>query len=235
MGDCERRLMVRHRWCCQGVPLLRSQGISQLQRVYVQMLSLVVVVGVLAGCHHGGGDSAHSTSASGSATGAGASQSPDDLPLWEQPELLAKYPVRAKKNPDGSYDYSDPKFENADLCKDLPPHYWEKRGYETKGTNYVHSSTVKDCWIDDSNQDLSKGGTIGTDKRERKHVAGKLFKQYSPGRFDQVVMNMWPLLCTAYIETPIGRIGASYGSEDDKISEAQLCERAREILGKVSK
>ena len=204
-------------------------------RGFVHVVSVVVVVGVLAGCHHGGGDSAHSTSASGSATGAGASRSPDGLPLWEQPELLAKYPVRAKKNPDGSYDYSDPHFENADLCKDLPPHYWEKRGYSVLGPSYFDSVPVKDCLVDAGNKDLSKGVIIGTDKKQRKDVIGRLFKQYRPGRFDKVIMNTFPRTCVAYLETAIGRIGFAYGDDDEQVTEQMLCQKARENLKKVGK
>ena len=200
----------------------------------VRVLSLVVVVGVLAGCHHGG-EGVKDVSTSGSATGARASQSPDDLPLWEQPELLAKYPVRAKKNPDGSYDYSDPKFENADLCKDLPPHYWEKRGYRIEGSKNIESATLKDCWLSDHARDLSKAISIGTDKNEKRKVGGSLFKQYHPGRFDKIIKGYSPTGCIAFIETPIGRIGFGYMDDEEKMSEAQLCEKARENLKKVSK
>ena len=156
-------------------------------------------------------------------------------PLWEQPELLAKYPVRAKKNPDGSYDYSDPHFENADLCKDLPPHYWEKRGYSVLGPSYFDSVPVKDCLVDAGNKDLSKGVIIGTDKKQRKDVIGRLFKQYRPGRFDKVIMNTFPRTCVAYLETAIGRIGFAYGDDDEQVTEQMLCQKARENLKKVGK
>ena len=156
-------------------------------------------------------------------------------PLWEQPELLAKYPVRAKKNPDGSYDYSDPHFENADLCKDLPPHYWEKRGYRITRSSFLKHVKAKDCFIDDGNEDPSQAVTIGTDKRERKDVVGRLFKQYRPGRFDQIADGFGLTICVAYVETQIGRVGFAYADDEDTMSEAQLCEKARENLAKVSK
>ena len=210
------------------------EGASYARHACLRVLSVVVVVGVLAGCHHGG-EGVKDVSTSGSATGAGASRSPDDLPLWEQPELLAKYPVRAKKNPDGSYDYSDPKFENADLCKDLPPHYWEKRGYKVSGSQQSKRATLKDCSLTDGTESFDEGASVSTDKRIRKNVGGKLFKQYYPGRFDQVIMNLWPPLCSAYIETSIGRIGFSYANDEENLSENELCERAHRFLEKVGR
>ena len=210
------------------------EGASYARHACLRVLSVVVVVGVLAGCHHGG-EGVKDVSTSGSATGARASQSPDDLPLWEQPELLAKYPVRAKKNPDGSYDYSDPKFENADLCKEVAPKFWTQRGYTTDGSDYSDVTTLKDCFVEDENKDVSTVIAIGTDKKKRKDVAGRLFKQYRPDRFDQIVDSLNSPACVAYVETDIGRIGVLYGDIEDTMSEAQLCEKARENLKKVSK
>ena len=208
----------------QGVPVRAGSA---------WLFSIAMVMGLVAGCHHGG-EGVKDVSTSGSATGARASQSPDGLPLWEQPELLAKYPVRAKKNPDGSYDYSDPKFENADLCKDLPPHYWEKRGYMVDNSVNSKLAGLKDCWLDDGSENFSTAIAIATDKKKRKDVVGRLFKQYRPGRFDQIGNNFGFPTCIAYMESSIGRVGFSYTDMSQQASEGQLCHKARENLEKVS-
>ena len=217
-----------------------SSGVPRGMNGSLCVLVVGIAVGLLAGCGHDGArpgqQSVVPSSIPGHAAGATSvlTKNARDRPVWEQPELLAKYPVRAKRNPDGSYDYSDPKFENADLCKDIPPEFWKKRGYRVIGSEHSNSSTLKDCIVDDGDGDLSKAMTIGTEKRRRKDVVGRLVKQYRPGRFDQLVDSLDLPACIAYLETDIGRIGFAYGDDDKQMSEGQLCQKAGDHLKKVS-
>ena len=89
----------------------------------------------------------------------------DEVPLWERPEILAKYPVKAKKNPDGSYDYSDPRFENADLCEDAPPGYWESRGFIKKTSSKDEFLHFNDFLLKRVNETQHLLINFGTDRR----------------------------------------------------------------------
>ncbi|MDO4914342.1 hypothetical protein [Corynebacterium sp.] len=158
----------------------------------------------------------------------------NEFPLWERPEILAKYPVKAKKNSDGSYDYSDPQFENADLCEDVSPGYWESKGYTVIGSDHIKLANLKDCAFLDEKRDLSKYLSISTDKRKYEDIAGRLYRKYSPGRFDQIIFSIRTPGCVAYVETSIGRIGFGYLDDEEKMSEEQLCQKAHDNLKKVS-
>lgn len=99
-----------------------------------------------------------------------------DRPLWERPEVLAKYPVKAKKNPDGSYDYSDPRFENADLCGDAPPGYWEGLGYRVVGPDYIKFRTLKNCGLEIMDKGQERLIAVGTDALPKDQLGEKYLR-----------------------------------------------------------
>jgi len=155
------------------------------------------------------------------------------FPLWERPEVLAKYPVKAKKNPDGSYDYSDPRFENADLCEDAPPGYWEKLGYRVVRPDYIKFRTLKNCVLQIGDGNLSDGFGVTTDKLEKIKILDSRSKQYSSSRYDQPKEVDGLKGCVSYIETPIGRVGFGYVDFDEGADFTRLCDISRKGLERI--
>lgn len=156
-----------------------------------------------------------------------------DRPLWERPEVLAKYPVKAKKKPDGSYDYSDPRFENADLCEEAPPGYWEGLGYRVVGPDYIKLRTLKNCVLQIGDGNWSDGFGVTTDKLEKSQILDSRAKRYSPSRYDQPKGEDDLKGCVSYIETSIGRVGFGYVDFDQKSDYAQLCDISRKGLERI--
>ena len=124
----------------------------------------------------------------------------DEVPLWERPEILAKYPVKAKKNPDGSYDYSDPRFENADLCEDAPPGYWESRGFIKKTSSKDEFLHFNDCLLRETNETQSLLVDFGTDKRSREEVPGKRVENENPTTFTRWGRIVGDPHCVVYVD-----------------------------------
>lgn len=234
------------------VPTVSLSAYHRRKRGLLKFTCIAVAAWMLAGCHtttdksnEKNSDLSETTVSSSVITHPPiSSQSPvqqrsskkndGEVPLWERPEILAKYPVKAKKNPDGSYDYSDPRFENADLCEDVPRGYWESKGYTVIGSDYIKLANLKDCAFLDEKRDLSKYLSISTDKRKYEDIAGRIYKKYNPGRFDQIIFSIRTPGCVAYVETSIGRIGFGYLDDEEKMSEEQLCQKANDNLKKVS-
>lgn len=156
-----------------------------------------------------------------------------DRPLWERPEVFAKYPVKAKKNPDGSYDYSDPRFENADLCGDAPPGYWEGLGYRGVRPHYIKFRTLKNCGLEFINREQEKFIAVGTDSLPKNNLTGRLFKEYSPYRYDQIDELFGVKVCVSYLETPLGRVGVTDLAEFDTRDFKELCDDARSELERL--
>ena len=155
------------------------------------------------------------------------------LPLWERPEVLAKYPVKAKKNPDGSYDYSDPRFENADLCEDAPPGYWEGLGYRVVGPHYIKFRTLKNCGLEFLDRGQEKFIAVGTDSLPKNNLTGRLYREYSPYRYDQIDELFGVKACISYLETPLGRVGVTDLAEFDYRDFKELCDDARRELERL--
>lgn len=155
------------------------------------------------------------------------------LPLWGRPEVLAKYPVKAKKNPDGSYDYSDPRFENADLCEDAPPGYWEGLGYRGVGPDYIKFRTLKNCGLQIIDRGQERLIAVGTDSLPKNKLSGRLFREYSPYRYDQINEMYDVKVCVSYLETPLGRVGVTDVAEFDPRDFKDLCDDARSELERL--
>lgn len=176
---------------------------------------------------------ATSSTSSGSEDARSGNKKQKGLPLWERPEVLAKYPVKAKKNPDGSYDYSDPRFENADLCEDAPPGYWEGLGYRVVGPDYIKLRTLKNCIIQIGDGNWSDGFGVTTDKLEKKQIIDRRSKWYSPSRYDQPKEVDGLKGCVSYIETPVGRVGFGYVDFDELMDFTRLCDISRKSLERI--
>ncbi len=156
-----------------------------------------------------------------------------DRPLWERPEVLAKYPVKAKKNPDGSYDYSDPRFENADLCEDAPPGYWEGLGYRSVGSDYIKFRKLKNCGLVIMDRGQERLIAAGTDSLPKNNLAGRIFREYSPYKYDQINEMFGVKACVSYLETPLGRVGVTDLAEFDPRDFKELCDDARSELERL--
>ncbi|MDO4914343.1 hypothetical protein [Corynebacterium sp.] len=155
-----------------------------------------------------------------------------EVPLWERPEILAKYPVKAKKNPDGSYDYSDPNFENADLCVDAPPGYWETRGYQIIISKHLPYLTSKDCLlkkIPSADEDLLFN--FGTDARSKDRVSGTQVMVASSSKYGRFDGEGSDSQCILYLETQVGRVAAQVMNEDNSTHNYKyLCQKAKELF-----
>ena len=110
------------------VPTVSLSAYHRYKNELVEFICITTAVWMLAGCHTTtdtrseiNSDLSETTLSSSVMTRAPISsqssmqqrsskKNDGEVPLWERPEILAKYPVKAKKNPDGSYDYSDPPF-----------------------------------------------------------------------------------------------------------------------------
>ncbi|WP_152646900.1 hypothetical protein [uncultured Corynebacterium sp.] len=153
----------------------------------------------------------------------------DEVPLWERPEILAKYPVKAKKNPDGSYDYSDPLFENADLCEDAPPGYWESRGFIKKSSDKDEFLHFNDCLLRETNETQPLLMDFGTDKRSREEVPGKRVENENPTTFTRWRRIVGDPHCVVYTETQLGRVAVQAIDETQTLNEAELCDLVKTL------
>lgn len=232
------------------VPTVSLSAHHQRKKGLLEFTCIAMAVWMLAGCHTTTDKSSEMNSDLSETTLSSSvmthppisSQSPvekygskkndDEVPLWERPEILAKYPVKAKKNPDGSYDYSDPRFENADLCEDAPPGYWESRGYEILISKHLPYLTSKDCLlrkVPSSDEDLLFN--FGTDARSKDRVSGTHVMVASSskyGRFDGAGNDSQ---CILYLETQLGRVAAQVMNEDGSTHDHKfLCQKAKELF-----
>lgn len=166
------------------VPTVSLSAYHRYKNELVEFICITTAVWMLAGCHTTtdtrseiNSDLSETTLSSSVMTRAPISsqssmqqrsskKNDGEVPLWERPEILAKYPVKAKKNPDGSYDYSDPPFfENADLCEDAPPGYWESRGFIKKTSSKDEFLHFNDFLLKRVNETQHLLINFGTDRR----------------------------------------------------------------------
>lgn len=234
------------------VPTVSLSTFHRRKRGLLEFTCIAVAVWMLAGCHTTtdksseiNSDLSETTSSSSAMTHPPiSSQSPveeygskknnDEVPLWERPEILAKYPVKAKKNPDGSYDYSDPRFENADLCEDAPPGYWESRGFIKKSSDKDEFLHFNDCLLKRVYETQPLLINFGTDRRSRKEVPGKRVENENPTTFTRWGSVVGDPHCVVYTETKLGRVAVQAIDETRTLSQKELCELVQEMNGRLT-
>lgn len=229
------------------VPTVSLSAYRRYKNGLVEFIYITATVWMLAGCHTTAdtrsginSDLSETTLSSSVMTRPPiSSQSPvekygpkknnDEVPLWERPEILAKYPVKAKKNPDGSYDYSDPRFENADLCEDAPPGYWESRGFIKKTSSKDEFLHFNACLLRETNETQSLLVDFGTDKRSREEVPGKRVENENPTTFTRWGRIVGDPHCVVYTETQLGRVAVQAIDETQTLNEAELCDLVKKL------
>lgn len=234
------------------VPAASLPPYNQCKKRLAELIYIAAAVWMLAGCHTttnksseiNSGLSETTVSSSAMTRPPISSQSPvekysskkndDEVPLWERPEILAKYPVKAKKNPDGSYDYSDPRFENADLCEDAPPGYWESRGFIKKSSDKDEFLHFNDCLLKRVYETQPLLINFGTDRRSRKEVPGKRVENENPTTFTRWGSVVGDPHCVVYTETKLGRVAVQAIDETRTLSQKELCELVQEMNGRLT-
>lgn len=229
------------------VPTVSLSAHHQRKKGLLEFTCIAMAVWMLAGCHTTTDKSSEINSDLSETTLSSSvmthppisSQSPvqqrsskkndDEVPLWERPEILAKYPVKAKKNPDGSYDYSDPLFENADLCEDAPPGYWESRGFIKKSSDKDEFLHFNDCLLRETNETQPLLMDFGTDKRSREEVSGKRVENENPTTFTRWGRIVGDPHCVVYTETQLGRVAVQAIDETQTLNEAELCDLVKTL------
>lgn len=234
------------------VPAASLPPYNQCKKRLAELICIAAAVWMLAGCHTTTNKSSEINSGLSETTVSSSamthppisSQSPvgkygskknnDEVPLWERPEILAKYPVKATKNTDGSYDYSDPRFENADLCEDAPPGYWESRGFIKKSSDKDEFLHFNDCLLKRVYETQPLLINFGTDRRSRKEVPGKRVENENPTTFTRWGSVVGDPHCVVYTETKLGRVAVQAIDETRTLSQKELCELVQEMNGRLT-